>query len=359
MPAIHEPTMHEMLWEWVAAQGYRVSGEVTIGNGRIDLVAYSEADDEYVGIEVKDESNEVAQQEVASAIPGVGEGKIQSREQHDWTDHWEQLYRYQTSGYLDKLYLASQRPEYIFDHVQHHWKQRDAEQPDRVAELYSNSDVRQSDLGSIRIPGPHQSDAFEIVREADQLQRTQEPSLSTTNERWVQHHIWREFDGIREGVLPNYEGAHFRRIDVAAFTGSDDPTEVYANQEANDIIGVEAKGRNAVRNSPSRVQQQLIDYVNTGALTRVNLAVPDTDREPAVSLLRDTASDDQAVLDNVGLYTVDQAGAVTHVWQSEKLTLRYDGIHTKEDYVTDIIWGYGSEEWDREKQYQSVFEMRS
>jgi hypothetical protein len=175
----------------------------------------------------------------------------------------------------------------------------------------------------------------------------------------VQHHIWGEFDGIREGVLPNYEGAHFRRIDVAAFTGSDDPTEVYANQEANDIIGIEAKGRNAVRNSPSQVQQQLIDYVNTGALTRVNLAVPDTDREPAVSLLRDTALDDQAVLDNVGLYTVDQTGAVTHVWQSEKLTLRYDGIHTKEDYVTDIIWGYGSEEWDREKQYQSVFEMRS
>ena len=182
--------------------------------------------------------------------------------------------------------------------------------------------------------------------------------MSQSNERWVQHHMWKHLDGIREGVLPNRSNMAFRRIDLAVFTGPQDPTEVYKRQPECDIIGVEAKGQGVVQGDTAAIEQQLTDYLDSGALTRLYLAVPAEDKAEALALLQDTKAGTQSRLDKIGLYTVDEAGTVEKVEEADQVTLRYDGIHTKEGYVTDIIWGYGGD-WNQEKQYYSLFEMRS
>jgi hypothetical protein len=113
-----------------------------------------------------------------------------------------------------------------------------------------------------------------------------------------------------------------------------------------------------VQGDTAAIEQQLTDYLDSGALTRLYLAVPAEDKAEALALLQDTKAGTQSRLDKIGLYTVDEAGTVEKVEEADQVTLRYDGIHTKEGYVTDIIWGYGGD-WNQEKQYYSLFEMRS
>lgn len=359
MPAINEPTMHELLWEWFSDRGYHVSAEVSIENGRIDLIAHDTETDEYLGIEIKDQDREAEQSTIPSAFEGVGEETLQTREDFDWDNYWQQLHRYQTSGYLDRLYFASQRPKSIFEVLDEAPVSQVAlDRADTVKETYRDSPADIADIGAIQLPGPHGEGSIEIVREAGALHRERTPSMSQSNEQWVQHHMWKHLDGIREGVLPNRSNMAFRRIDVVVFTGPQDPTEVYKRQPECDIIGVEAKGQGVVQGDTAAIEHQLTDYLDSGALTRLYLAVPAGDKAEALSLLQDTKAGTQSRLDKIGLYTVDEAGTVKKVKEADQVTLRYDGIHTKEGYVTDIIWGYGGD-WDQEKQYYSVFEMRS
>lgn len=359
MPAINEPTMHEMLWEWLADRGYQVSAEVNIGNGRIDLVAYDGNADEYIGFEIKDQAREAEESKIPAAFTGAEGGGLKTREEFNWNRYWSQLYRYQTSGYLDRLYFVSQRPHSIFEVLDESPASQVAiEQAEAVDQTYQESAADRGEIGAIRLPGPQGEEPIEIVREGGKLSRQKTPLMSRTNERWVQHHIWKHLDGIREGVLPNQSNMAFRRIDLAAFTGPRDPSKVYEQQPECDIIGVEAKGKGAVRGDTADIEQQLTDYLNSGALTKLYLAVPEEDSSVAVTMLQDAKSDDQQRIDKVGLYSVNKEGTVEPVVEAERVTLRYDGIHTKEGYVTDIIWGYGGD-WDQDKQYYSVFEIMS
>jgi hypothetical protein len=358
MPAINEPTMHERLWEWFEDHGYQVSAEVTIGNGRIDLVAHDTETSEYIGVEIKDQSREGEQSTVPSAFTGVGEETLQTREDFDWESYWQQLHRYQTSGYLDRLYFASQRPNSIFEVLTDApVSQAALDRAEVVKETYQNSTTTVEDVGAIQLPGPDGGGSIEIVRDAGKLSREMTPAMSRTDERWVQHHIWKYLDGIREGVLPNRSNMAFRRIDVAAFTGPQDPTEVYKRQPECDIIAVEAKGQGVVRGDTTEIEQQLTDYLESGALTRLYLAVPAEDKTDGLRMLQKRESAGHSTLDDVGLYTVDKSGRAEEIMEAERVTLRYDGIHTKEGYITDIIWGYGGD-WDQDKQYYSVFKMK-
>lgn len=359
MPAINEPTMHELLWAWFADRGYHVSAEVSIENGRIDLIAHDTEADEYIGIEIKDQDREAAQSTIPSAFEGVKEETLQTREDFNWDSYWQQLHRYQTSGSLDRLYFASQRPESIFDVLDESpVSQAAIDRANTIDETYQDSQAAIADIGAIQLPGPDGEGSIEIVRDAAALPRERTPSMSQSNERWVQHHIWKHLGGIREGVLPNRSNMAFRRIDVAFFTGPQDPTEVYKRQPECDIIGIEAKGQDVVQRDRDAIEQQLSDYLDSGALTQLYLAVPAEDKAEALTLLEDTETGIRSRLDKIGLYIVDEAGTVEKVEDADQVTLRYDGIHTKEGYVTDIIWGYGGD-WNQDKQYYSVFEMQS
>lgn len=363
MPAITEPTMHETIWEWLADQGYDVSGEVTLGEaGRIDLVAYDTANNEYLGVEVKNQENRNETVDIGSAIPGADVSDLTHRGGVQFEDaerYWKQLHRYQTSGYLDRLYFASQQPESVIDSI--------TREPalvgydgSTVEDIYESSDANPMHVGAMLVPGPHDDTSIEVVREASGLSRSAAPRMAETDERWVQHHIWRELGGVREGVLPNRNTTKLRRIDVAIFTGSEDPTEVYRNQATNDIVGIEAKGAGAIAGNAGSVRGQLLRYLESGALTRVSLAFPQTDASAAIELL--TGGSDQERLDEVGLYTVDTDGHVEQVRAADKLPLEYDGIRTEEGYTVDVIWGYGDgDDWDPQEEsvHRSVFDMRA
>lgn len=358
MPTISEPTMQETLWSWFSDQGYTVDGEVSLGSaGRIDLVAHKIGENRYVGIELKDQANRSQSDEIPSAIPGADVQGLSNTSVsfNEATDHWKQVRRYQTSGYLDKVYFASQRPSSVIDSINRESVALVDDSPS-VEEIYAETDATPNEVGAIKLTGPHDETTIEIVREATSLSREHTPSLSKTDEQWIQHHIWDEVGGVREGVLPNHQSAHFRRIDIASFSGSDDTTDVYDNQETNDIIGIEAKGAKAFTSGTGRIGTQLRRYIDCGALTRVYLGVPEKNRDEALSLLEDNK------LKVAGLYTVDTNGTVTHIRDAAKLPLKYDGIKTKEGYTVDIIFGYGdSEDWSygQDQTYRSVFDMMS
>lgn len=356
MPVISEPTMQEKLWSWLSNQGYTVSGEVPLGDaGRIDLVAYDSKDNRYVGIELKDQENRTQSNEIPSAIPGADVQGLSNTSVsfNEATDHWEQVHRYQTSGYLDEVYFASQRPNSVIDSMNRESALTADDSPD-IDAIYAGTDATPNEVGAIKLSGPRSDTPIEVVREPATLHREDTPALSETDEQWVQHHLWEYLGGVREGVLPNSESAHFRRIDIAAFSGTEDPTEVYKNQEGNDIIGVEAKGATAFNTGTDAIATQLRRYIDCGALTRVYLGVPDKQRDVSLSLL------EEHDLTDVGLYTVDKSGSVTEIREAENLSLNYDGIETKERYTVDIIWGYGDDgdgSGTQDKTYHSVFDM--
>jgi hypothetical protein len=348
--------MRETLWSWLSDQGYTVSGEVTLGNRSIiDLVAYDSIEEKYIGIEVKDQENQGQSNEIPSAIPGADVKSISNTSVNfqEAASHWKQVHRYQTSKYLDEIYFASQRPNSVIDSMNRE-SIGSADDSPSIDDIYAGDDATADQVGAIRLPGPHDDTTIEIIREAATLDREYAPIMDDTDEQWVQHYLWDHLGGVREGVLPNKESEHFRRIDIAMFTDSENPTKVYENQATNDIFGIEAKGAEAFPDGTSTIEAQLRKYVNCGALTRLYLTVPEIKRSISLSLLENND------LADVGLYTVDKEGSVTLVREAAKLPLKYDGIKTKEGYTVDIIWGYGdSGDWsyDQAEIYRSVFNM--
>jgi len=359
MPSVTEPTMHEMLWEWLETREYQVSGEVSVGEGRIDLVAYNDSVDEYIGFELKDQEEKRRETTVPSAFGEIDDDavRVSAVDNRDGIiEYWDQLYQYQTSGYLDRVYFASQRPHSIFKAIDDSAAlQARIERIETADETDQDPVANHEDIGAVRVPGPQEDGTIEIVREAAKLPRENEVTMSRTDESWVDHYIWEHLGDIREGVLPNQSSSHFRRIDVAKFTHSEDPTEVYKNQPEHDIIGYEAKGKDAVCGDTTKIEQQLLDYLSSGGLTQLYLAVPEEDSSDALAMLENTRANNQSNLDKVGLYSVDKSGSVRQLLEAEQVTLEYDGIHTKEGYITDIIWGYAD---DDSSQYNSIFGMR-
>jgi hypothetical protein len=334
---IAEPTLRELLWYWLPDE-YEISQEVRLsGQAKIDLVAKTPGG-EYIGYEVKDHNKLLTK-----TNNWVDANSIRSL--------FQQLNKYKNSGYLDRLYFCSQEPLPILEKLDSTENFLDMSSINQVGEIRQEHVIsKPQEVGAIEVPLDFtRNDGLDIIREAGNLARNDEPELSREDEEWVQHHVWEEFYGaIREGVIPNTRGNTESRIDVIYFEGTTDPTQVYENQEENDIVGIEAKG-SGFRN----IEQQLKDYLNSGALTELYLAVPNKSRQRAVNLLSEQATLDsfsedsgeqtttERTLSDVGLITVGQKGDVKIVRQASRLELRVDGMNTRDtgDGCKSVGWG--------------------
>lgn len=165
------------------------------------------------------------------------------------------------------------------------------------------------------------------VEEAKKLERTQMPHLSKSNEAWISHHIVEQKGTIREGVIPS-PGTP-RRIDVIQFKGSYDPSEVKKTQGESQVVGYEAK---TGFGNKEEIRSQLLDYLNTGALTNLYLAVPRPLVEKAKQFLEKYGKMDtkyEYTLEKVGLISVDQSGDIETHLLSESVEMVYDSYSTK------------------------------
>lgn len=345
MPHIVEPTMHEVLWTWLDDRGYTVNGEVTLGeHGIIDLVAYDDDRDIYIGIELKDSAG-VSEETVEKTAPIVGEDvtKEVNHPGREWYIRpWGQIAEYHSGGFFDELYFASQAPEVAYSN-------RDNT---HVQSAFEGRTASPEDVGTIKIEDPVEGGSVTQEQGATTLQREQTLELQYKTESWVQHYVWEEIGGIREAVIPNHQTRTVRRLDVMSFTGSDDPTEIYYDQPASRIIGVEAKGRRPVRSDPEGIREQLEAYEESGVVTDLYLAAPDAVKHAALEIL--SAEE----LSSVGLYTVDEGGEFHEIKSASFTPLRYDGIRTKNGSYIDIGWGrFSCGDEKTSEEYTSVFDL--
>lgn len=178
-----------------------------------------------------------------------------------------------------------------------------------------------------------------VVREASQLNREQSPTLSRTNEAWVQHYAWVTHGTIREAVIPHVVDDSEYLIDVMGFEGGYTPTEIYRAGEDARLLGIEAKGDTAFGGIEEikSIREQLNKYRNSGVLTDLYLAVPEQNR-----------SDGEAVLDvprlsDVGLLTVTWNGGVETILESERMSMQYDGyVKVSGSYEYPRSIGFGN-----------------
>jgi hypothetical protein len=174
--------------------------------------------------------------------------------------------------------------------------------------------------------------SFEIVRNAEPLERTHKIKKLTNNEAWVQHYVWREMGDLREGYVPVGNG-DARLIDVIGFRGGIHPTDILEGQ--GDIIGIEAKDGNIPESRFEQIVEQLISYHRSGALSQVYLAVPHSAVDIAKSLLQTGISE----LDDIGLLTVDKDGMTKIHRSAARLELRYDSYQTDNGYLRAVVYG--------------------
>lgn len=365
MTYIVEPTLRELLWDWLADSGYKVAGEVDIGNGKIDIVTKTPRG-EYWGYEVKD-------QEKFSRETGTGmkPGKVR--------DLMRQLNRYRNSGYLDRLYFCSQSPADVSTKLTSGDVLLDI---DAINEARKNGEFElnttaatipiPSDVGVVKVPfDVAREQNPEIVREAEPLGgRTREPEFVRTDESWVQHHIWKEHHGaIREGVLPQPGGNTEQTIDLMIFDGALDATEIYRNQTEAALVGVEVKGANLGSQSRSALISQLERYLNSGGITALYLAVPSQEKQNALDVLSERSTIDRFIsesrdaqgdeserdLSNIGLMTVDEGGNLQVVRQASQVEMWFDALRTRDsgDLCKEVGWG--GLEYRSCEEFDSVF----
>jgi len=362
MSYITEPILRELLWEELAEQNYEVGGEINIGNGIIDLVAKT-PNGEYHGFEVKDQSK---------LNRDVGSGMKPDRVRH----LFEQLSRYQSSRCFDRLYYCSQDPQPVIDRISASNPVLDIDRLNQVMfgeeKLADNLTIPiPRDIGAIKISlDDSYQDTTEVVREAGQIDfRDQRPNISRKNEAWVQHHTWKEIGVIREGVLPNPDESTEQRIDVIAIEGSTDPTEIYRNQEDNAFIGIEAKGAGLGSQSKSELQSQLVDYLRSGGLTHLYLAVPSQNKQAAINLLSEqptlqafTSANNKGreyerTISNIGLITVDPHGTVDIVTKAEPVRMHFDGLQTQDTHDKCKAVGFDRFKLRSCDEFDSVFKQ--
>lgn len=349
-----EPTMQEQLWTWLESQGLKVYGEVKLQNGIIDLICHDIKNDQFIGVELKNHGGSpsriqhpaVDEQNTPDDLTESERSQIYARK------YWPQLIKYATSDQLDKLYFACQDPVSVID--------LEEGAKEDLHSKYDDIPLGPDEIGQIRVPDPFSStEPIEILSESAVIQRTDIPEIRYDDEQTVQHYIWEEVGGIREGVLPNRENRTVRRIDIIQFTGEQHPTDVYKNQAEQDIIGVEAKGANAVRKDREEIQRQLMSYLDSGGLTKLYLGVPEGVKSEALKLLNITGPDR---LSDVGLYTVNETGDTIKQQPAAKQTLYFDGIRENTSknysYIIDIGWGRSNPNLRTQKknEYYSVFD---
>ena len=314
MPRGTEESLTETLWDWLSEEGYRVAGEVHIGNGQIDLVG--EKSGQYVGFEVKTIYN-------LWAKSGLSYTSVK--------ETLEQVDRYRRSKYLDEIYLCCEEIERVSNKIEVVRRQT-SHLPDLIDRL-----------GLIEVSLDPDVET-RIVRSASSLDRNRKPILSRTNESWVQHHVWKwakENDWYvnREGLLPRDS-----YVDICVRDGSRSTNNILQNQEQYSHIGIEVKGTNA--EPLGEISQQLQDYIESGGLTHLYLAVPRENKDKVVPNLgqqRITSTPPDPVPSTAGIITVDKSGKVEKIQGAEKVEMEYDGIRRDDQKYVPVGLGYQDE----------------
>ena len=210
------------------------------------------------------------------------------------------------------------------------------------------------EMGMIKVD---ENGRIEKIIKAERINRERTPELPKDNEGWVRHYAWKKFGGICEGALPNPEGGLPLKVDIISFRGSEDPSEIYLNQDKMDLIGIEAKGWNF---NLRKTREKLDMYMESGGLTKLFFAIPEcVERERII----------KEIPEKVGIITVNEDGGVEIKREAEKVEMKYDSIKFFMGYAAP--WGqflkpplYGREltvsvGWGKSvDKYYSLFDQR-
>lgn len=320
MPSGTEEELHVKLWNWLETNGYEVGGEVYVGNGQIDLVG--KKNDRYIGFEVK-----TIHSLWANAGVSLRKAKTTLR----------QVNKYMKSEFLDEVYLCCQRSDEVYE---------------KMYTAASSVDTVNK-LGTVEI-SLNQGSEKEFVEEAEQLHRTETPTLSRTNESWVQHQVWDWANkgdrlAVREGLLPKHNF-----VDIALTEASPDVTEILRNQTEYSHIGIEVKGESKI--DIDEFEEQLENYIQSGGLTHLYVAIPETSKERIVPEYgqQTMGSNNSSVSSKVGFITVDQDGDIDIVREPERIEMKFDGIRCGSDEYYPVGLGRRDQEDRSRDEFESI-----
>ena len=279
----HEPTLQQKIWEEIKREmSLSIYGEVYLSwrrsdGGEVqmkpDLIGYSPGNDEYYAFEVK--------------INPYPEARDKENE--------KQFKKIIESGYFDYCYLCCVKTPETLRYVK--------EEPDETLRKMFQP------MGMIKVD---KDGRIEKIVKAERINRERTPELPKDNEGWVRHYAWKKFGGICEGALPNPEGGLPLKIDIISFRGSEDPSEIYLNQDKMDLIGIEAKGWNF---NLRKTREKLDMYIESGGLTKLFFAIPEcVERERII----------REIPEKVGIITVNEDGGVEIKREAEKVEMKYD-----------------------------------
>lgn len=326
MPRGTEDVLQEELWSWLRNQGYEVAGEVGVGNGTVDLVAKD--DTEYLGFELK-------------TVYGLERQAGLSFRKVALT--LKQIRKYVRSSNFDRFYFCCETPKRV--------KRRMSDVRNSSIYQFGISRSILNQLGLIQVSLASDVD-IEIVEQAGKLIRTETPELPQDNEGWVNHYAWewalnRKGIATQEGFLP---GDYY--VDISAFEGSSDPTEVLKNQDQYSHVGIESKGVEGLR-PHHELGEQLRNYITSGGLTHLYLAVPKQSDEQAywgAGQQVPVSIDNTEIPQKVGIIAVDKMGEVQISREPKRLKMEYDGIRWSDSEYVPVGWGAR----DKQKRRRSI-----
>jgi hypothetical protein len=334
-------------------------GEVELGVGRIDVVARTQ-DGEVWGIEVKtgDYDTEQAHRYVESGkldrvfIASAKELNPSDRSSYDIPElsqtRWKLSAAIDEGWYTEadvRAALKSAIPKGVLeqkigsrsisDYVSGHASDssKDPISLDEGVTLVQRC-ISFPELGVIHVPesepynvqSPGEAPEPEIIETAERLHREDDVEFSFSEEPWIRHNVWRVYGGIPEGHIPNNfdSDVPYRPIDLVAFTGSHDPADTVANPEANDIIGIEAKGVGSF--SAGSVTDQLVEFLDTETLSKLYLALPKQIQDRAVEMVESNSD-----LSPVGILSVSKDGNIEKIRSATRMIPKYDGYLENHD----------------------------
>ena len=314
--------IHE-LWNILERKGYKVAGEVkVVPDETYDKIWQSKPTLEKIKPYIDDSGNIRFKtvRGISTTIDLVatdGERFIGFEVKDDFDDvvdciSKKQLEHYIAGGTLDEIYLVVPVNE-----------------AEHVKESYGHY-LESIGVGLIALDENYNPI---YILESFRFQRMTQPSLER-NEAWLKHVLWNyfesKFDVEGEAVIPKpweaiekYQfkkasnpNRYLQRIDLFLLPKGYSITDVAYNQDKLDAIGIEVK-YGIKKRSLRTVISQLNSYANSGALTRLYLAV---DRDDGL------VEKIQAMKDRKFGLMIYRNGEVETVLESPKLKIKYDKL---------------------------------
>lgn len=368
-----EELAKQHLWYWMRnKKDWDVDGEVNTHNGRIDIVAKND-EDEYIGVEIKAKVNYKFKSKVSEqvnrymktelfdriyiATPYPDSIKVAMDERSVALPVVREACQYLSTGIYENKYTRNEVinrlnegvskdilqydysdyksvSEYINDNIKSSNKMDESISIDAAIETIENSIIPE-EVGLIGIPltieenefknpekdlNPENIDNPHIVRSSEKHPRKKDPNFNREGEPWVRHNTWCEMGGIPEGHIPNTMDSSTpdRPIDILSFSDCIDPSKIIEDDSSGEIVGIEAKSKKGV--SSKRTVSQLTQFIESESLSRLYLAVPNSAKERAVSVI-----ESKSTLNKIGLITVEPNGLTEIRREAEKLEPIYDG----------------------------------